>query len=168
MANASPAATAATPDYTTLAQCLLAETTEIKHFISLLQKEAAILADGAPINKLEALTAQKNQHAETLAKQAQQRNQILGAMGLGTDRAGLLAAAGDHPQLLEAVHALLDGTEQARLLNLGNGQIIDRFLRHHGQALQVLHHLTGRSQLYDARGRTRPTQTPRTGHNKSA
>ncbi|HLR12953.1 MAG TPA: flagellar protein FlgN [Burkholderiaceae bacterium] len=168
MADTSPATGTTTPDPSLLLHHLQTETALVSSFIKVLQREAEILATGAQPEALDHITTEKNTHADKLGSQAQTRNQLLAAMGHAADRPGLLAAAGNHPQLLEAVHALLDGTEQARLLNLGNGQIIDRYLNHHGQALQVLHHLTGRSQLYDARGRTRPTTRPRTGHNKSA
>lgn len=147
---------------------LQAESRLVTDFIKALQKEADILASGAPMDALEQVTSEKNTFADGLASQAKKRNQLLANLGYAADRVGLLAIAADHTQLLDAVHILLDATEQARLLNLGNGQIIDRYLNHHGQALQVLHHLTGRSQLYDARGRTRPTTRPRTGHSHSA
>lgn len=168
MTNTSPATGSAIADPGALQQQLQQETRRVVEFISVLQEEADILASGAQPEALDTITTRKNTLADQLDALGQARNQLLASMGHGPDRTGLLAAAGAHPRLVDAVHALLDGIEQARLLNLGNGQIINRFLNHHGQALQVLHHLTGRSQLYDARGRTRPTTLPRTGHNKSA
>lgn len=159
---------AATPDTTALLHHLQTEASKVSHFISLLEKEADILATGARPDELNQITTEKEQAADKLSIQAEYRNALLGAMGYENGHTGLIAVAQNHPQLLDTIHTLLDSIEQARLLNLGNGQIIERFLRHHGQALQVLHHLTGRSQLYDAQGRTRPTTSPRTGHNKSA
>lgn len=144
------------------------EITLINEFIDILQDEANILADGADSEALIQITDQKNQFADQLVDATEQRNGMLVAMGYGRDMDGLERAASTHPEVADAVQQLLDRTAQARTLNIGNGQIIDRFLNHHKQALDVLRHLTGRSQLYDARGRTRPTASPRAGHSKSA
>ena len=166
--TATPSTSAPAPDHHTLLACLEAEITLLSDFVGALQKEADVLSAGAELSALETVTNEKNRFAEKLDQHSAQRNTLLDAMGYAPDRSGLVAAAAAHPLLADAVQQVLDTTRQASLLNTGNGQIIERFLKHHGQALDVLHHLTGRSQLYDARGRTRPTAAPRTGHSKSA
>lgn len=144
-----------------LLNCLQQETELVVTFIVLLESEAQTLAEGATHDALTPITAQKNDIAEQLDQRATERNAILTAMGYGIDKDGLEAAITDHPDLLEPVRQLLDHTAQASVLNTGNGRIITRFLSHNQEALDVLQHLTGRSTLYDASGRKRPTAQPR-------
>lgn len=151
-----------------LLDCVRDELALTTSFTGVLQDEARILADGAEPADLAAVTRKKNELTDALAKTAESRNALLQSLGHAHDREGLLSAAQTRPELADVIQRLFDQTVQASLLNQGNGQIIERFLNHHTQALNVLHHLTGRSQLYDARGRTRPTAGPRTGHSKRA
>lgn len=143
------------------------ETDLVLQFIGLLEKEADVLADGAAHDALTPITEQKNEYAEKLEKQAGLRNACLGTLGYGVDKDGLEAAVSDFPDLLEAVRQLLDTTAQASMLNTGNGRIIGRVLNHNQQALDVLQHLTGRSDLYDASGRKRSTSRPQGTHIKA-
>lgn len=151
-----------------LRHCLRQETDLVLQFIALLENEAGVLADGAAHDALAPITEQKNEYAVQLEKQAAQRNACLAKLGYGIDKAGLEAAIGDYPDLFEAVRQLLECTAQASILNTGNGRIITRVLSHNQQALDVLQHLTGRSDLYDASGRKRPTSRPQATHIKAS
>lgn len=151
-----------------LSTCLNTEIESVNRFLKVLQQEANVLSEGALDETLNQVTAQKNNCAAELEELASQRNNLLFNLGFEPDQNGLINAVKTYPELATLVQTLLDTTAQASIFNTGNGQIIERFLNHHKQALDVLHHLTGRSQLYDASGRTRPTSKPRTGHNKQA
>lgn len=154
--------------YQELEQTLELELECVQAFLTTLQQESDVLAQGAEPEDLNNITQEKNEHAIQLSGLATKRNNLLKELGLENDREGLQELAEQNPEILETVQALIDTTAQASILNHGNGQIIDRFLNNHQQALDVLYHLTGRSQIYDAKGRSKPTRRPRTGHNKSA
>ena len=147
-----------------LHQLLKQETDLITQFIALLKKEATVLSDGAHHDALAPITKKKNEYALQLEKLAERRNACLSGLGYGVDRIGLEAGITDDPALLAPVRQLFERTSQASILNTGNGRIITRFLNHNQQALDVLQHLTGRSTLYDASGRKRPTSRPQATH----
>lgn len=150
-----------------LEQTLELELKCVQAFLHTLQQESQVLAEGAEPENLNKITEDKNNHAIELSGLAAKRNNLLKEANLENDREGLLQLAEQKPDLIEIIQSLIDTTAQASILNHGNGQIIDRFLNNHQQALDVLYHLTGRSQIYDAKGRSKPTRRPRTGHSKS-
>lgn len=152
--------------YDQLEQTLDAELECVQAFLSVLQKESQVLAEGADPEQLNQITTEKNDYAAQLSNLSGNRNKILKSLDLETDREGLQSLAEGKPEFIEVIQKLIDTTAQASILNHGNGQIIDRFLSNHQQALDVLYHLTGRSQIYDAKGRSKPTNRPRTGHTK--
>lgn len=151
-----------------LHECIQQETELVLAFIALLEHEADILASGAQHNALAPVTARKNAYAEQLTHHAAKRNKILKNLGYGPDKPGLDAAVTHHAGLLEPVHELLDQTARASMLNTANGRIITLFLNNNQQALDVLHHLTGRSELYDATGQRHPTSQRRGTHVKAS
>lgn len=155
------------PDPDTLRECLDQETALVSAFITLLEEEADVLAAGGDADALGKVTEKKNDYAEKLIRAADRRNTILNAMGHGIDKDGLEAAVAQDPDLLEPVRQLLDHTARASMLNNSNGRILSRFMTTNQQALDVLQHLTGRSDLYDARGRKRPTTRPDATHIKA-
>lgn len=155
------------PNPDALRQSIEEEITLVAVFITLLEEEANVLADGADAEALGKVTAGKNKAADNLAKAAQQRNTLLDAMGAGIDKEGLETVVTRYPQLYEPVRQLLEKTAQASMLNNNNGRIISRYLTQNQQALDVLQHLTGRSDLYDAKGRKRPTTRPDATHIKA-
>lgn len=152
--------------YQQLEQSLQSELQCVQGFLSVLQQESNTLAQGAEPEQLNEITTKKNNYVTELSGLAVIRNRLLKELDLETDREGLIELAQQRSELLEVIQSLLDTTAQASILNHGNGQIVDRFLNNHQQALDVLYHLTGRSQIYDAKGRSKPTTRPRTGHTK--
>ena len=154
----------AKPESGSLHHCIQQETDQVSAFIKLLEREAEVLAAGAENDALAPITAQKNDYADQLERQAIERNVILTAMGYGTDKDGLLGVVNDYAEFFEPVRCLLEHTARASVLNTGNGRIISRFLNHNQETLSVLKHLTGRSDLYDATGRKRPTAQARSTH----
>lgn len=158
----------ARPNLIALRTCLQQETDLVDAFVELLQREANTLAAGAENDTLTALATDKNNYATQLSECANKRNELLIALGYGIDKTGLEAMVRDHPDLYDTVRQLLDQTAQASILNTGNGRIIDRFLSHNQRALDVLKHLTGRGELYDALGRKQSTARPTATHIKAS
>src|SRR5690606_23271563 len=118
--------------------CLENEITLVRDFIVLLEAEAKILADGGSEVALAASTAKKDVYADQLTKAGETRQALLATLGYSADRAGLAAAAKDHPALRTASEHLLEQTRAASELNASNGTIIDTFLAHNQQALDML------------------------------
>lgn len=138
-----------------LQTCLEKEAGLMGDFLLVLQDEAKVLEDGATETALADTTARKNQASEALIAIAQERNSLLQGLGFDADGPGLADAAAAYPTLGPARQALLDITEQARLLNESNGRVIDIFLDHNQRTLDTLRRLTGVGDIYDASGRTR-------------
>lgn len=153
-------------DLDALRECLQQETDLVTRFVTLLEQEAEVLAAGAAHDALTPITEKKNNYAEKLDQQTGKRNSILNKLGYGTDKVGLEAIIGDYSELYEPIRQLLTQTAQASILNTGNGRIIARFLNQNQQALDMLQHLTGRSDLYDASGHKHPTSRPAAHHLK--
>lgn len=154
-------------DSDALRHCIEHETNLVTAFINTLEEEAEVLAAGGDADSLASTTAKKNESAEKLEQAARQRNAVLNAMGCGSDKEGLEAAVGKHPELHDLVSQLFDQTARASMLNTSNGRILSHFLAQNQQALDILQHLTGRSDLYDAKGRKRPTTRPDATHIKA-
>lgn len=98
------------PNPDALRQSIEEEITLVAAFITLLEEEANVLADGADAEALGKVTAGKNKAADNLAKAAQQRNTLLDAMGAGIDKEGLETVVTRYPQLYEPVRQLLEKT----------------------------------------------------------
>ncbi|AEC19300.1 putative chaperon of flagellar synthesis [Pusillimonas sp. T7-7] len=141
---------------TQLHTCLENETSLVCEFIELLEAEAQVLTDGGHEEELAVSTAKKDAYARQLAQAAETRQTLLATLGHGADRTGLDAAANEYPALRAASDRLLEQTRKASELNASNGAIIDTFLEHNQQALDMLRTLAGAQSLYDAKGRTRP------------
>ncbi|SHI19258.1 flagella synthesis protein FlgN [Pollutimonas bauzanensis] len=137
-----------------LQKCLDHEVDLIQGFISVLEAEAHALIEAGDTDALSASTENKNRYADQLMSVADERQGLLAQLGYSDDRAGLDAAAHDHPALLSSSEALLEKARAAAELNASNGVVIDTFLAHNQQALDALRSLAGASSLYDASGRT--------------
>ncbi len=136
-----------------LQQCLEQENDLVQAFIAVLEEEAQALEVTGNIDALAESTEAKNRYAEQLAQVAEERQSLLGQLGYPGDKPGLDAAALDHPQLRELCKALLEKAAIAGTMNASNGVIINTFLVHNQQALDMVRGLVGASNLYDASGR---------------
>lgn len=138
-----------------LQTCLQEEARLMGEFLGVLRDEAQVLEDGATEAALAETTTRKNEIADALADQANQRNTLLSELGCGTDGAGLKAAAEQYPALANIRDELLSFTEQAQTLNEANGRVIEVFLDHNQRTLDTLRRLVGVGDIYDASGRKR-------------
>jgi len=136
-----------------LLDCLDAEIAEISDFIDLLEKEAAILIDSVSLNEIPALTETKEASARRFASLADQREQLLHALGGPGDRPHMDDVAATDDELWQAWQTLLDIAEQARSLNLRNGALIDIHLHHTQQSLEALRTAAGINDVYTADGK---------------
>jgi flagella synthesis protein FlgN len=134
--------------------CLVQETELVREFIKVLEAETLALTEAGTEQALAESTAQKNAYAEKLAELSARRQTLLTLLGYSADKAGLDAAALEHPSLQAPCRQLYEGAHQAHELNASNGIIIDTFLTHNQQALETLRTLAGLGNLYDASGRT--------------
>lgn len=134
--------------------CLIQENDLLGEFIKVLEAETLALTEAASEQALAESTAHKNSYAEKLADVSERRMTLLAQLGYSTDKAGLDAAALEHPSLQVVCRQLYDTAHQANELNVSNGVIIDTFLTHNQQALETLRALAGMGNLYDANGRT--------------
>ena len=137
-----------------LQQCLEQEVDLVQAFITVLEDEAQALTEAGDTDALTASTEQKNRYADQLVLVADERHSLLAQLGYSDDKAGLDAAAHDHPALHPSCQALLEKAQAASELNASNGIIIDTFLKHNQRALDTLRVLAGASSLYNASGRT--------------
>jgi len=143
------------PQAEALLACLDAEIAEISDFIDLLEKEAVILIDSESLDNIPALAQAKEACTQRLTSQAEQRVQLLHALGGNGDHAHMEAVAATDDELWEAWQTLLDVGEQARGLNLRNGALIDIHLYHTQQALKSLRAVTGLGDVYTASGKAK-------------
>jgi len=112
-----------------------------------------MLIDSVSLNDIPALTETKEASARRFAALADQREQLLHALGGPGDRAHMDDVAATDDELWQAWQTLLDVAEQARSLNLRNGALIDIHLRHTQQSLEALRAAAGISNVYTADGK---------------
>ncbi len=137
-----------------LQSCLRQEATLIRQFISVLQAEAQALEQTADTSALIASTQEKNRFYGLLTQAGEERQAQLLELGYSADKAGLNAAAHEHPALEPLCLDLFDLAKQASEMNTSNGAVIDIHMRRNQQALDALRRLGKMEPLYDASGRT--------------
>lgn len=135
-----------------LLQCIDAQSALLDDFIQTLRAEGELLLESPSDEALGSLTQHKNDFARRLSDLDQTRAQALSALGFEDNRSGIDAACAAHPDLQPAFSALWDRVDQAKALNLDNGQVLQTFIAQNQRALDALRTLMG-EDLYDARGR---------------
>lgn len=138
-----------------LYECLLEEDALVVEFAELLGSETVALTERQSFNALNAITESKNGIASRLHALSERRDALLADMGLPAGHAGTTQAAEQHPDIAEIWRRLLDRCAAAAGINDRNGALIDMHLRYTEEALDALHALTKRANLYDASGRSR-------------
>ncbi|RSZ47781.1 flagellar protein FlgN [Variovorax sp. 553] len=134
---------------------LRTETACIEEFLSVLDREARAMSDGA-FNDLAAIAAQKTVLLERMAELDAQREALQAALGFGPGRTGADAAsAASGPETERAWQALLEVASQARDHNLRNGSMVYAQLDFTQQAL---HFLQASAQLFYGPDGVRRTQ----------
>jgi flagella synthesis protein FlgN len=140
-----------------LLNCMQQELALVQEFIVALKAEETALTDLGNDAALSDSTARKNMCADQLAAIGQEREALLASLGYSADKAGMDAAARQHPELQAVWDDLYRNAQQASELNASNGVMIDTFLAHNQQAMSTLKAIAGISDLYDASGRSKST-----------
>ena len=134
------------------------EIAAVRSFLELLEREQQMLLKGQ-VDDLTDIARQKNGVAAELAALAAQRDRLLAASGLASDRAGMIAWFDAHPGDSEARVAwasLLAVAGQARERNRINGELIQLRMQHNAQALKTLMGSNVFANLYGPDGQSAP------------
>jgi flagella synthesis protein FlgN len=129
----------------------------VGQFLVALESETKNLLAPESNESLNESTRAKSTLASQIETATQTRDALLTQLGYGIGKAGLDAAAQNHPEIRELVAELVQQAEQARQHNASNGYIVETYLKYNQQALDTLRSLTGAGNLYDANGHTRNT-----------
>lgn len=139
----------------TLLTHLRTETACIEEFLSVLDREAQAMSDGA-FTDLAAIAGQKTVLLDRMAELDTQREAMQAALGFEPGRAGAdAAAATGGPDVTQAWAALLELAGQARGHNLRNGSMV---YAHLDFTQQALHFLQASAQLFYGPDGVRKTQ----------
>lgn len=137
-----------------LQRCLEHEIDLVRQFIGVLQSEAQALELPNDDKALKTSTNQKMHFSELLDQAAHRRRSQLKELGFSADKAGLDSAAIQHPALQAPCSLLYAAAREADSLNTANGAVIDTYLKHNQQAIDLLRNIAGPDNLYNAYGRT--------------
>jgi flagella synthesis protein FlgN len=139
----------------TLLTHLRTETACIEEFLSVLDREAQAMSDGA-FTDLAAIARQKTVLLDRMAELDTQREAMQAALGFKPGRVGAdAAAAAGGPDVAQAWAALLELAGQARGHNLRNGSMV---YAHLDFTQQALHFLQASAQLFYGPDGVRKTQ----------
>ncbi|MDR2093091.1 MAG: flagellar protein FlgN [Azoarcus sp.] len=139
-----------------LAFLIEAETSQLKEFLDLLEREKSLLVSGNDDGLLP-LTEEKNERYRQLQRLHDDRAALLARHGFANDNAALRAFCASAPKVLARWDEALAFAAQARERNAINGKLIAGFMRRTQGALSVLLSAAGQPPLYDAGGHSRPT-----------
>jgi flagella synthesis protein FlgN len=138
---------------TAIAAALAEEVNQLKAFVSLLQREQALLTEGDTAG-LQPLIDNKAQLTTRLTTLAEAREKQLGKLGLPPGRVGmetLLQRCGQG-NLNQAWQELITLAGTARELNLTNGKLIGLHMQHNQQTFTALMGATNRAMTYGPDG----------------
>jgi flagella synthesis protein FlgN len=139
----------------TLLTHLRTESACIEEFLSVLDREAQAMSDGA-FTDLAAIARQKTVLLDRMAELDTQREAMQAALGFEPGRVGAdAAAAAGGPDVVQAWAALLELAGQARGHNLRNGSMV---YAHLDFTQQALHFLQASAQLFYGPDGVRKTQ----------
>ncbi len=141
---------------TSLQQCLEREAELVEAFIAALADETLALMDRKAHEPLALAAQAKEALAEQLTALSNQRDALLGLMGLPSGHAGTQEAADQHPEIAPTWTKLLQRANEAREGNDRNAALIRTSLQYTEQSLEALHRIAQQAssaQTYTAQGR---------------
>jgi len=138
-----------------IALLLEAESSQLRKFLDLLEREEAVLISG-DTDTLLSITREKNERYRQLQNLHDDRSILVARFGHGKGDAAMRNLCGRMPKALAQWDELLTLASRARERNHINGQLIARHMQHNQAALSVLLAATDQPQLYDAEGHSRP------------
>lgn len=161
--NQSPPASAtpaASPDQQRLALIIEAEAMQLGEFITLLEREQALLVEGQT-DALLSLSQEKNERYRQLQRLNDERSQLLLRSGHGLSDAAIRKIFARLPRVVSRWDEVLGLARIAGERNALNGQLIVERMANNQAALSVLLAAADKPQLYDAEGMARPTGSGR-------
>ncbi|MDR2881323.1 MAG: flagellar protein FlgN [Azoarcus sp.] len=135
---------------------LEAESSQLKKFLDLLEREETVLVSG-DTDGLLLITKEKNERYRQLQHLHDDRSMLVGRFGRGKDDAAIRVLCAKMPKALAQWDEVLSLAACARERNHINGQLITKHMQHNQGALSVLLAAADHPQLYDAGGHSRPS-----------
>jgi flagella synthesis protein FlgN len=139
-----------------IALLLEAESSQLKKFIELLEREEAVLVSG-DTDGLLPITKEKNERYRQLQHLHDDRSMLVARFGHGKGDAAIRSVCARMPKVLARWDEVLSLATCAQERNHINGQLITSHMQHNQTALSVLLSAADHPQLYDAAGHSRPS-----------
>lgn len=151
--NRTPAAPSPA-DRQRLALLIEAEAIQLGEFLSLLEREEALLIAG-DTDALLNLTQDKNERYRQLQRLSDDRALLLGRLGRSVTDTVIRELIGELPRVLARWDEVTALARKAAERNAINGKLILERMAHNQAALSVLLAAADQAPLYDAEGHTR-------------
>ncbi|MDR2925159.1 MAG: flagellar protein FlgN [Azoarcus sp.] len=139
-----------------IALLLEAESSQLKKFIDLLEREEAILVSGNT-DALLPITKEKDERYRQLQQLHDDRSMLASRYRRGRGDTAMRSLFADMPKALARWDEVLSLAAHAKERNHVNGQLITRHMQHNQAALSVLLSAADHPQFYDAGGHSRPS-----------
>lgn len=145
----------ASPELQRIAALIDAEAGELRAFVSLLEREEALLVAG-DADPLVALAREKTERCHRLQRLHDERTQLLARLRRPHTDAAIRELVAALPNVLERWNEVGDLARNAEARNALNGKLIAERMQHNQAALSVLMNAAEQPALYDAAGMARP------------
>lgn len=139
-----------------IALLLEAESSQLKEFLNLLEREEASLASG-DTDGLLPITKEKNDRYRQLQHLHDDRTTFVSRFGHGKGDTAIRRLCAKMPRTLARWDEILTLATRAKEHNRINGQLIAKHMQQNQAALSVLLSAANHPQLYDAAGQSRPS-----------
>ncbi len=141
-----------------LQNCLADHLQTLQTLETLLINENALLLRAFEPQELAQITLRKYQILEQIEQLEQQRVALLQDRQLDTQAQGLRLAA-EQDQLQDELEQMFELSDRVRSLSENNGILVDAFLADNQQALDALAAFSGRTNFYDASGKSQSSSS---------
>jgi len=135
---------------------LEAESSQLRKFLDLLEREEAVLITGDTDNLLP-ITKEKNDRYRQLQHLHDDRSMLVSRFGHGKGDAAIRSLCARVPKTLARWDEVLSLAARARDRNYVNGLLLSKYMQQNQAALTVLTEAANHPQLYDAGGHSRPS-----------
>ncbi|MCL2590819.1 MAG: flagellar protein FlgN [Betaproteobacteria bacterium] len=139
-----------------IALLLEAESSQLKKFLDLLEREETVLISG-DMDGMLLVTKEKNDRYRQLQHLHDDRSMLVARFGHGNGDAAIRRLCAKLPKALARWDEILSLAGRAKEHNHVNGQLIAKHMQHNQAALSVLLTAADHPQLYDAGGYSRPS-----------
>ncbi|MCL2643864.1 MAG: flagellar protein FlgN [Betaproteobacteria bacterium] len=135
---------------------LEAESSQLRKFLDLLEREEAVLISGNT-EELLPITKEKNERYRQLQHLHDDRSMLVSRFGRGKGDSAIRQLCAKLPKAIERWDEVLSLAAYAKERNHVNGQLIAKHMQHNQAALSILTEAGNHQQLYDAGGHARPS-----------